>query len=118
MSVQEPTPYGLVLCTCPDEDTARAIADLLVERRLAACVNLVPGLRSIYWWEDRVESDPEVLLVAKTRRERYAALERAVVERHPYELPEVLYVGVDTGLAGYLAWIGDYVKRGTGEASE
>jgi len=101
MSVQ------LVFCTCPDAATAERIAGALVERRLAACVNLLPGLTSIYRWQDAVERANEMLLLIKTTAECYAALESAIVELHPYELPEVLAVEARAGLPGYLAWVGD-----------
>ncbi len=95
----------LVLSTCPDAATAERLAALLVDRRLAACVNIVPGLTSVYRWKGRTEHDSEVLLLAKSRADRYAALEAALVEHHPYELPEVVAVSLEQGLAGYLAWV-------------
>ncbi|HEY5789233.1 MAG TPA: divalent-cation tolerance protein CutA [Gammaproteobacteria bacterium] len=98
-------PHLLVLCTCPDSVTAERLATLLVERQLAACVNLLPGLTSIYRWQGRVESAEETLLLAKTRGSRYADLEETLVAAHPYELPEVIAVPISRGLPGYLAWI-------------
>lgn len=98
----------LVFCTCPDDVTAARIAQALVERRLAACVSRSP-VQSVYRWKDGVESTAEVQLVVKTMRGRYAALERALCELHPYELPEILAVEAAAGLAGYLAWIGESV---------
>ncbi len=95
----------LVLSTCPDTATAERLAGLLVERRLAACVNVVPGLTSVYRWQGETQHDGEVLLVAKSRADRYADLESTLVEHHPYELPEVVAVSLKQGLDGYLAWI-------------
>jgi periplasmic divalent cation tolerance protein len=95
----------VVLCTAPTVEVAAALARALVEARLAACGNVVPGLRSIYRWQGRVEDQPEVLLVLKTTRERFPALRDELVRRHPYEVPEVLALPVETGSATYLEWL-------------
>jgi periplasmic divalent cation tolerance protein len=95
----------VVLCTFPDVEQARGIAAELVERRLAACVNLLPGVESIYRWEGKVERAGEVLAVIKTTR--YPELEAALEELHPYEVPEILALPVAAGLAGYLKWLGE-----------
>ncbi|MDY6978560.1 MAG: divalent-cation tolerance protein CutA [Pseudomonadota bacterium] len=95
----------LVLCTCPDTDTARQLADRLVAGRLAACVNIVPGLESVYEWQGKVERDGEVLLIIKSRQDRYGQLEETLRQHHPYELPEILRVSLDGGLQDYLQWI-------------
>lgn len=100
------------LCTCPDAATAARIAETLVGERLAACVNVLPGVGSVYRWDGRVERAEEVLLVIKTVRARLDALTARVVELHPYELPEVLAVDVAGGLPGYLAWIEDATRTG------
>ena len=93
------------LCTCPDAEIANRIADALVSERLAACVNIVPGVRSVYRWQGRVEHVDEMQLLIKTVRERCDALVARIVELHPYELPEVIAVEVAGGLAAYLGWI-------------
>lgn len=98
-------PQSVVLCTCPDRDTARHLADKLVSERLAACVNIVPGLESVYEWQGQVERDSEVLLIIKTNQDRYPQLEAAIRQNHPYELPEILRVCLDGGLQEYLQWI-------------
>ncbi len=108
--MQDATPYRIVLCTCSDMGTAEAIAKRLVASRLAACVNIVPGLTSVYLWKGAVESDAELLLVVKTTKARYAAVEPAIVEAHPYELPEVVCVPIVAGLPGYLKWIEEAVS--------
>jgi len=95
----------VVLLTAPDAACAQRIARTLVEERLAACVNVMPGLRSLYRWEGRVEDAAEVLLVAKTHAGRAAALAARVAELHPYELPEVLELPVVGGSKPYLAWV-------------
>jgi periplasmic divalent cation tolerance protein len=95
----------LLFCTCPDTATAERIADTLVGRGLAACVSILPGLTSVYRWQDAVERSSEVLLLIKSTSERYPALEVAVRELHPYELPELIAVEADAGLPPYLAWV-------------
>ena len=96
---------SLVLCTCPDRETARHLAERLVGERLAACVNIVPGLESVYEWQGQVEHDNEVLLIIKTNAERYPLLEEAIRQNHPYELPEIIRVSLNGGLREYLHWI-------------
>jgi periplasmic divalent cation tolerance protein len=96
----------LVHITCPAAD-APALAEALVRERLAACVNALPGVRSTYLWQGRVEQAEETLLIAKTTQARYAALEAAVRRLHPYELPEVVAVHVASGLPAYLRWVED-----------
>jgi len=107
--MSEVAPYGIVLSTCPDRDTAARLASLLVEQRLAACVNVVPGIRSFYWWQEQVESDEELLLIVKTHSTRYPQVEQAIRANHPYELPEVVYVPLDTGLSDYMKWLASSV---------
>ena len=97
----------LCFCTCPDDKTAMRLADTLVGERLAACVNIVPGLRSVYRWQGAVECGNEVLLLIKTTRARLPALSARVVELHPHELPEVVAVEVAGGLSAYLDWVAE-----------
>jgi periplasmic divalent cation tolerance protein len=95
----------MVLCTVPDEATARQIATALVAEQLAACVNIVPGITSVYRWKGAVETGAELLLIIKTSAAVYARLQDRIRLLHPYELPEVIAVTVDRGLPDYLAWI-------------
>lgn len=97
--------YQMVLCTCPDQDTANLIANTLVDRGLAACVNILPGVRSIYRWQDKRETAEEVLLIAKSLIDVYAQLQQSILEFHPYELPEIIAVPIAGGLPAYLAWM-------------
>jgi len=107
ISAASPTPDALVvLCSCPDEATAAGIATALLAGELAACVNCVPGIRSIYRWDGQIKDDTEVLLVIKTRTARYAALEAALRAQHPYDLPEIIALPVVAGSHDYLNWIG------------
>jgi periplasmic divalent cation tolerance protein len=94
-----------MLVTAPDEETGRRIARALVEERLAACVNVLPGVRSIYRWKGAVEEASEVMLVAKTRAERAGLLAARVRALHPYELPEVVALPVTDGSRAYLRWV-------------
>ena len=95
----------ICFCTCPDADSAERIAAALVAERLAACVNLLPGLRSVYRWQGKVEAAAEVLLLVKTSAEAYPALQERLRQLHPYELPELLAVEAASGLPVYLQWL-------------
>ncbi len=95
----------LVLCTCPNDQVAAEIAADLVELNLAACVNRIPGVVSTYRWAGKLHVDHEVLLLIKTTPTRYEALEQRLRQRHPYELPEIMAVKVDSGWAPYLQWV-------------
>jgi len=97
--------YHIVLNTCPDGESADRLAAALVDAGLAACINIIPGVRSVYRWQGERETAQEHLLVMKAPVARYAELEKTVVEMHPYELPEIVAVPIDRGLDGYLAWI-------------
>ena len=99
----------VVLCTAPTVEVAAALARALVEARLAACGNVVPGLRSIYRWEGRVHDEPEALLLLKTTRAGFEALREAVLRLHPYQVPEVIALPVEAGSAPYLAWLAGQV---------
>ena len=95
----------IVFCTCPDGETASRLAHALVDERLAACVNAIPGVVSTYRWNDAIHTDNEVLLLIKTTADRLAALQARLLELHPYEIPEVLAIEPVGGSAPYLAWL-------------
>jgi len=95
----------LALTTLPSAEAAATVARVLVEEQLAACVNLVPGVRSIYRWQGAVVDDAEVLCLIKTSRDRLAALTARLIALHPYEVPELVTLPVDGGHAPYLAWV-------------
>lgn len=107
------------LCTCPDRAAGQRIAEALVGEGLAACVNLLPGIHSVYRWHGAVEHADEVLLLVKTTRARMDAMQARLLELHPYELPELLAVECTGGLPAYLGWIVDNVGAagpvGTGD---
>ena len=105
-------PALLCLSNCPDRASADRIARDLVERRLAACVNLLPGIESVYRWQGALETGSEVLLLIKTMPEHLEAVSARIVELHPYELPEVIALQSSGGLAGYLDWIASETGAG------
>jgi periplasmic divalent cation tolerance protein len=104
------TDKRIVLTTAGSEDEARKIARHLVEQKLAACVNIVPQIESVYRWQDKVESARESLLLIKTTAEGFAAVRDAIRELHSYELPECVAIAVEDGSAEYLEWLADSVK--------
>ena len=103
------TDKRIVLCTTGSEDEARKIAQYLVEQRLAACVNIVPQIGSIYRWQGKMESSREWLLLIKTTAERFTNVRDAIRKLHSYDLPECIAVGIDEGSREYLDWIGEAV---------
>lgn len=101
----------LVLTNVPDEATAGTMARTLVEQRLAACVNILPGVRSVYQWQGAVDEATEITLLMKTTRQRYADLEAAIQLAHPYDLPEIIALPLDGGLPSYLEWVVSETKK-------
>jgi periplasmic divalent cation tolerance protein len=99
----------VVLSTVASPEDAQRIARELVERGLAACVNIVPGVTSVYRWQGRIETDAEHLLVIKTTAEGFEALRAGILSLHPYEVPEVLALPVRGGHGAYLAWLDENV---------
>ena len=100
----------VVLSTFPNPDKAAEIARALVDERLAACVNIVPAIRSIYRWQGAVSDDTETLAVIKTTRERYADLAARLRALHPYEVPEILALDVEAGHPAYVAWVEEQTR--------
>lgn len=101
----------LVITTCPDAACAEALADHLVGEHLAACVNQLPGIRSTYEWQGKVNRDQEVLLLIKTRADCWDRLEAAVRSRHPYQVPELIALPIVRGSGDYLNWINSLVEK-------
>jgi len=104
------TDKRIVLSTASSEEEARKIARYLVEQQLAACVNIVPQIESIYRWQGKVESSREWLLLIKTTAANFAKVRDAIAELHSYDLPECIAVNIDDGSSDYLEWIGETVK--------
>ena len=101
------TAHRIVLVTVPDAKTADQIAAGLVSAKLAACVNILPGVVSQYRWKGKVVKDKELLLLCKTTKARLPAFKRWVEKNHPYTVPEVLALAIDSGSKDYLKWLGD-----------
>ena len=95
----------LVLTNCPDEETAKSIALAVIEAQLAACVNILPRVQSIYRWQGAVESATEIPLFIKSTAANYPALEKLIGELHPYEIPEIIALPITQGLPAYLNWV-------------
>src|SRR5262249_37885876 len=99
----------MVLVTAPNREAASRIAEAVVGSRLAACVNILGGIESIYRWEGKINRDSEILLIIKTTDERYAELEAQIKSLHSYTTPEVLAIRVERGSEAYLRWLGESV---------
>jgi len=95
----------LIISSAPDSATSEKIASALVEQELAACVNILPGVRSIYKWQGKMEAGNEQLLLIKAPQSAYAAIEQQIEAMHPYELPEIIAVSIEAGLPAYLGWV-------------
>jgi periplasmic divalent cation tolerance protein len=103
--VKSAAQFSLVLVTAPDLKTARSLAKSALSARLIACASLVPRLESHYWWQGKIESATEVLLLLKTPKSRLAALEKLILAQHPYDTPEFLVLPLSAGNKKYLAWL-------------
>ncbi|HEY0457101.1 MAG TPA: divalent-cation tolerance protein CutA [Verrucomicrobiae bacterium] len=97
--------YLIALVTAPDMKTARALARNVLESKLAACVNIVPRLESHYWWQGKIETGSEVLLLIKTEKKRLVALQKAILAQHPYDTAEFVVLPIADGSKRYLDWI-------------
>ncbi len=95
----------VVFITCPSKEVSEKIAEILLEKRLAACINIVAKVISHYWWKSEKESSLEVLMIVKTRRELLKKLTKNVIETHPYDVPEIIAVPIVGGSVNYLNWI-------------
>jgi periplasmic divalent cation tolerance protein len=117
MSDSPPSPvsageFVVVLVTVPNDAVADRIAHTLVSEKLAACVNIVPSVRSIYAWEDEICNEGELLCLLKTRRALFPAMRARVLELHPYQIPEIIALPLAEGNAEYLAWLRDSTRPG------
>jgi periplasmic divalent cation tolerance protein len=98
--------FAIVLVTAPDLKTARGLAKAALKSKLIACANLVPKIESHYWWQGKIKSDAEVLLILKTQKSKLAALEKITLVKHPYDTPEFLVLPLSAGSKKYLEWLG------------
>jgi len=102
--------HCVIFITCPNLEEGRGLARGLVEEKLAACVNVVHNLESIYWWQGKIESSAEVLLIVKTSQSKWEALQHWVKSHHSYTVPEIIALPILEGNLAYLAWIGESVS--------
>ena len=105
----------VVLSTCANQEEAERLARLLVDQRLAACVNVIPGLRSYYRWKGAVEAADECLLIVKSSRDLFASLTAALEKAHSYEVPEALAIPIVDGATNYLHWLGENLRSQDGQ---
>jgi periplasmic divalent cation tolerance protein len=106
-TMKSATNFSLVLVTAPDLKTARGLAKAALQARLVACANLIPKIESHYWWQDKIESGAEVLLLLKTTKPNLAALEKLILAKHPYATPEFLVLPLRAGSPKYLGWLAE-----------
>lgn len=107
----QPADFVVVFVTAPSAEVAADLAKALVAEKLVACVNILPGLRSIYMWQGKVCDEEEVLCVLKTRRGLFAALRERVIALHPYQVPEIIALPLVEGSATYLGWLRDETRE-------
>lgn len=109
--MQNQAVYLLVLTTCPSDQVAKDLANEIIDAKLAACVNIVPKIISVYEWQGQKEQSDESLLLIKSTQEESERLQAFIAREHPYELPEVIAVPICGGLPDYLAWISDSLGK-------
>lgn len=105
--------FQVVLCNCPDMFSAEQLAQYLVEEKLAACVNLIPHVQSLYLWENKIVKDQEVTLVIKTTSNCYPALEATIKKHHTYQIPEIIVLPIINGYQPYLTWLNENTRNPT-----
>lgn len=99
----------MVFCTCPDEDSAKAVAAELIENKIAACVSLLPGVTSMYHWQGKIEQDQEVQLLIKSKQQLFEQICQQIRSIHPYDTPEIIATKISDGDNAYLTWINETV---------
>lgn len=99
--------FEVIFCTCPDKNSATSIAHKLVKDKVAACVNIIPGIESVYTWQNKLETSQEYLLLIKTTKNAFIKLEAIIKKEHPYECPEIISLPIQQGSSTYLQWLKD-----------
>lgn len=102
--------YSVFFITCPNFKSAKKITEHLLKKKLVACVNILPVIKSEYWWKDKIENHSEVLMIVKTKTNLYNQIEREVKKLHPYTVPEIISFKIDKGNKDYLNWISEVTK--------
>jgi periplasmic divalent cation tolerance protein len=102
--------FQVIMCTCPDINNAKLIAQHLVKERLAACVNIIPNVISIYRWQDTIESDEEIQLIIKTQSDKFNEVANEIKRLHRYDTPEIIAMNIQQGDNSYLNWINESLK--------
>lgn len=102
--------FQIALCTAPDLEVAQHLASLMVERKLAACVNLLPNIISVYQWQGEIEQEAEILMLIKTEEKLIHKLDGLLEQEHPYEVPELISCNIEQASGSYLQWLADSLK--------
>lgn len=97
--------FNLIFCTCPNQQTAEKLAHALIQQKLAGCINILPGLTSVYPWQDKIETAHEHIMLIKSTASLFPAIQTTITDLHPYELPEIIAVPIEDALPEYLQWI-------------
>lgn len=113
MKEQLSTNFMVVLCTCPNQKTAESLAQQLLDSQLAACINILPGLTSMYRWNHQIQKDQELLLFIKTKEQQITLIEKMLTKHHPYECPEIIALPVVAGSNSYLQWLEQNLEQST-----
>jgi periplasmic divalent cation tolerance protein len=111
MDSTQQTEVLLVISNLPDVESAELLARAVIEQRLAACVNIMPACRSLYWWKGQIDQSGEIPVFFKTTRRSFTDLQACIRAHHPYELPEVIAISVADGLPAYLRWVDEQVEK-------
>ena len=99
--------FVIIFFSCPDQNSAKKLAHELVEKNLAACVNIIPKIESIYKWQGKIEKGKEILLIIKTKQDLYKKVEEFIIKNHPYDCPEIIMLPIKQGSEEYLRWLED-----------
>jgi periplasmic divalent cation tolerance protein len=102
--------YSIIFVTCQDDQIAENIANILLKKRLAACINITSKIKSLYWWKGKVEKSDEVLMIIKTKSKFFKKVEKEIKKVRPYEVPEIISLKIDSGTKKYLDWIKEVTK--------
>ena len=97
--------FIIILSTAASAEEATKIAEQLVADRVVACVNILPGMQSVYWWKDSIQKESEVLMIMKTTKEKFSEVQRTIQSAHSYEVPEVISFSIEQGSEDYLKWL-------------